>query len=68
MIYILRNIKKTNIITYMSRKLPQHSDLVLFFLRRHLPKPWKIKTIHNAIAKSTKPAITGVKGIINLGK
>ena len=41
------NIKKTNIITYMSRKLPQHSELVLFFLRRHLPKPWKIKTIHN---------------------
>ena len=31
----------------MSRKLPQHSELVLFFLRKHLPKHWKIKKIHN---------------------
>ena len=31
----------------MTRKLPQHSELVLFFLRKHLPKSWKLKKIHN---------------------
>ena len=41
------NRKKSNLITYMPRKLPQHSELVLFFLRKHLPKSWKIKKIHN---------------------
>ena len=40
-------VKKTNMITYMSRKLPQHSELVLFFLKKNLPKTWKIKEIHN---------------------
>ena len=38
---------KTNTITYMPRKLPQHSELVLFFLKNLLPKNWKIKKIHN---------------------
>ena len=41
------NAKKNNWITYMPRKLPQHSDLVLFFLRKHLPNSWKVKKIHN---------------------
>ena len=41
------NRAKSNLITYMPRKLPQHSELVLFFLRKHLPKHWKIKKIHN---------------------
>ena len=41
------NRKKSNLITYMPRKLPQHSELVLFFLRKRLPKSWKIKKIHN---------------------
>ena len=41
------NKKKTNTITYMTRKLPQHSELVLFFLRKHLPKSWKLEKIHN---------------------
>lgn len=41
------NIKKNNIITYMPRKLPQHSELVIFFLKKHLPKSWKIIPIHN---------------------
>ena len=31
----------------MPRKLPQHSELVLFFLRKTLPKKWRIKKIHN---------------------
>ena len=39
--------KKTNLITYMPRKLPIHSDNLNFFLRKKLPKNWKIKSIHN---------------------
>ena len=38
---------KTKLITYMPRKLPDHSKLVLFFLRNHLPKGWKILPIDN---------------------
>ena len=40
-------IKKTNTITYMPRKLPAHSDNLIFFLRNNLPKSWKIKALHN---------------------
>ena len=40
-------IKKTNMITYMLRKLPDHSSHLMFFLRNYLPKKWKIKAIHN---------------------
>jgi hypothetical protein len=36
---------KDNLITYMPRKLSDHSSKVLFFLREHLPKHWKIKAI-----------------------
>ena len=39
--------KKKNIITYMSRKLPQHSNLVISSLRPHLSKKWIIKNLHN---------------------
>ena len=39
--------KKNNLITYMPRKLPQHSELVMFFLKKNLPNFWKIKKIHN---------------------
>ena len=31
----------------MPRKLHKHSELVLFFIRKYLPKSWKIKSIHN---------------------
>ena len=41
------SIKKIKMITYMPRKLPDHSKLLLFFLKKHLPKSWKIKSIHN---------------------
>lgn len=41
------NKKKKNLITYMPRKLAKHSELVLFFLRRYIPKSWKIKAINN---------------------
>ena len=39
--------KKIDLITYMSRKLPNHSNLVVDFLKNHLPKKWKIKNIDN---------------------
>jgi len=39
-------VKKQNMITYMPRKMPQHSETVMFFLRKHISKKWKIKTIH----------------------
>lgn len=36
---------KENIITYMPRKLADHSSKVLFFLRHHLPAYWRIVPI-----------------------
>ena len=39
--------KKNNLITYMPRKLPTHSDNLVFFLRNSLPKSWKFKSLHN---------------------
>jgi glycosyltransferase involved in cell wall biosynthesis len=36
---------KENIITYMPRKLADHSSKVLFFLRHHLPANWQIVPI-----------------------
>ncbi|MDC0615804.1 hypothetical protein OAO77_00345 [Candidatus Pelagibacter sp.] len=33
---------KLNIITYMPRKLKDHSNLVLFFLKNKLPNNWKV--------------------------
>ena len=41
------NTKKNNLITYMPRKLPTHSDNLVFFLRNSLPKSWKFKSLHN---------------------
>ena len=41
------NTKKINMITYMPRKLPTHSDNLIFFLRHGLPKAWKFKLLHN---------------------
>ena len=41
------NVKKNNMITYMPRKLPTHSDNLIFFLRNNLPRTWKFKSIHN---------------------
>ena len=39
--------KKTNLITYMPRKLPEHSSLLLFYLKNLLPKNWKILPLIN---------------------
>ena len=41
------SINRTKTITYMPRKLPEHSEHLLFFLKKYLPKPWKVKSIHN---------------------
>ena len=45
--------KKKNLITYMSRKLPTHSSLVLNFLSNYLPKKWSIKDLNNLSEKKT---------------
>lgn len=36
---------KENLITYMPRKLADHSSKVLFFLRNHLPPHWRVVPI-----------------------
>lgn len=43
----LKISKKTNTITYMPRKLPDHSQLLLFYLKNLLPKKWKIIPLNN---------------------
>ncbi len=45
--------RKKNIITYMSRKLPQHSNLVLQYLKPNLTKKWQIKNLQNISEKKT---------------
>lgn len=40
-----QKFNKKNIITYMPRKLPSHSNNLLFFLQPNLPKNWIIKPI-----------------------
>lgn len=37
--------RKEKIISYMPRKLKKHSDLVLFFLGKHLPSDWTVMPI-----------------------
>lgn len=44
-IYSKQKFNKKNIITYMPRKLPNHSNNLLFFIKNHLPKNWFIKPI-----------------------
>ena len=43
--------KKSNLITYMPRKLPEHSSLLLFYLKNLLPKNWKIRALVNITEK-----------------
>jgi hypothetical protein len=43
--------KKSNLITYMPRKLPEHSNLLLFYLKNLLPKNWKILPLINVSEK-----------------
>ena len=43
--------KKKKLITYMSRKLPQHSFHVVSFLKKNLPKEWSLKDLNNISEK-----------------
>lgn len=43
----LKPNNKQNLITYMPRKLFKHSELLLSFLKRQLPKKWKFKALVN---------------------
>ena len=49
----LNSNKKKNLITYMSRKLPSHSNLVVNFLKSKLPKNWKIQDLNNLTEMET---------------
>ena len=51
------NLKK-NMITYSSRKLPHHSNLVISYLKPHLPKKWTLQNLHNL---SNKEFMTLIK-------
>ena len=44
-------IRKSNLITYMPRKLSNHSSLLLFYLKNLLPKNWKILALNNLSEK-----------------
>jgi hypothetical protein len=43
--------KKTNIITFMPRKLKDHSNLLFFYLKEMLPKNWKVVPLVNLSEK-----------------
>ena len=49
---LLTKIKKENLISFMPRKLRKHSELVINFLRNHLPKGWRIISIENMNEKN----------------
>ena len=49
---------KKNMITYSSRKLPHHSNLVILYLKPHLPKKWTLQNLHNL---SNKEFMTLIK-------
>ena len=40
-----KNLNKKNLITYMPRKLPSHSNNLLFFIHPYLPRNWTIRSI-----------------------
>ena len=42
---------KTNLITYMPRKLPDHSNLLNFYLKNLLPNNWKLVSLNNVTEK-----------------
>ena len=43
--------KKSNLITYMPRKLANHSTLLLFYLKNLLPKNWEVRALDNLSEK-----------------
>ena len=50
--------KKTNLITYMPRKLPAHSSLLIFYLKNLLPKNWKIIPLDNVSENNLVKALS----------
>lgn len=46
-----KNLPKKNIITYMPRKLKDESNLLLLYLKKNLPKNWKIFALNNMTEK-----------------
>ena len=48
-----KKVKKKNIITYMSRKLPHQSNLVTSYLKSYLPKNWLLLDINQFNEKNT---------------
>ena len=50
--------KKTNLITYMPRKLSSHSSLLLFYLKNLIPKNWKILSLDNISEKKLIKALS----------
>ena len=53
--------KKSNLITYMPRKLPEHSSLLLFYLKNLLPKKWKILPLINITEKKLTQTLSTSK-------
>lgn len=45
---------KENVITYMPRKLSEHADKLLFFLRPYLPSHWRVEAIRGATPEQVK--------------
>ena len=52
---------KKKLITYMSRKLPQHSFHVVSFLKKHLPKEWILKDLNNISEKEVYKNLSNSK-------
>ena len=46
-----KNLSKKNLITYMPRKLKDESSLLFLYLKRNLPKNWKILPLDNMTEK-----------------
>ena len=44
---------KINMITYMSRKLPNHSNLVTTYLKPYLSQKWKLQDLNNLTEEKT---------------
>ena len=49
---------KKNLITYMPRKLPAHSSLLIFYLKNLLPKNWKILPLNNVSENNLVKALS----------
>lgn len=52
---------KDNVITYMPRKLNDHVEKVLFFLRPHLPAHWRLEAIQGATAEQVRARLARSK-------